>query len=259
MANILVTVASNVGKYLAGPVIREVQYLLCVNNVINLLENEKEALTDERDNVLTRIAQADERNEVIEKPVENWLNNVKNLLREVEVLVQRTETNINCFRGWYLLCKEMVLKIEAMAKFKGKSNIIQPFSHRAPLPGIQYQSSEDFNYFGSRQKAYDELFETLLDDSSHMIGIYGEGGSGKTTLAIEVGNKVDRLNMFEQIISIIVSQTPNFREIQEEIADMLNLKLKEKSKSGRARPLWASLEANQRVQFERYRYLPKRL
>jgi hypothetical protein len=67
------------------------------------------------------------------------------------------------------------------------------------------------------------------------------------TVACNVGNKVDKLNMFEQIISITMSQTPNIREIQEEIADMLNLKLKEKSKSGRAQPLWKSLEGNQRI------------
>ncbi|KAK2441211.1 disease resistance protein [Trifolium repens] len=253
MANILVTVASNVGKYLAGPVIREIQYLLCVNNVINDLENEKEALTDERDNLLTRIAQAEERTEVIEKPVEKWLTDVENLLREVEVLVQRTETDSNCFQGWfptcgrYLLCKQMVLKIEAMGKFKGKSNDIQPFSHLALLPGIQYHSSEDFIYFGSRQKAYDELFETLKDDFIHMIGLYGEGGSGKTTLVIEVGNKVDKLNIFDMIISITVSQTPNIRDIQGEIADMLNLKLEEESERGRAQRLWLSLKEKKRI------------
>lgn len=58
MAKIVMTIASNVGKYLAGPAIREIQYLLCVNNVIDLLENEREALSSERDNLQTRVAQA---------------------------------------------------------------------------------------------------------------------------------------------------------------------------------------------------------
>lgn len=71
MANIVVTVATNVGKYLGGPIFREVQYFLCVNNVINDLETEKEALTSERDNLLIRVAQALEKTEIIEKPVEN--------------------------------------------------------------------------------------------------------------------------------------------------------------------------------------------
>jgi disease resistance protein RPS2 len=141
----------------------------------------------------------------------------------------------------------MVLKIEAMKKFKGKSNDIQPFSHRAPLPGIRYQSSEHFIYFGSRQKAYDELFETLLDDSIHMIGLYGESGSGKTTLVIEVGNKIDKLNMFDQVISITVSPTSNIRDIQGEIAEMLNLPLSRDSERGRAQCIWECLKKKKRV------------
>jgi predicted ribonuclease YlaK len=136
----------------------------------------------------------------------------------------------------------MVEKIVAMQKLKGKSNDIQPFSHRAPLPGIRYQSSEDFIYFVSRQKAYDELIETLNDDSIHMIGLYGESGSGKTTLVIEVGNKIDKLNMFDQVISITVSPTSNIRDIQGEIAEMLNLPLSRDSERGRAQCIWECLK-----------------
>ncbi|MCI27172.1 disease resistance protein, partial [Trifolium medium] len=152
------------------PVIREVYYFLCVNNVINDLENQMEALTSERDNLLIRVAQARERTEIIEKPVEKWLNDVENLLREVDVLLQRTETDNNCFQGWfptcgrYLLCKQMVEKVTAIGKFKGKSNDIQPFSHRAPLPGVQYESSEDFIYFESTKMAYSQLLEAIEDD-----------------------------------------------------------------------------------------------
>lgn len=91
--------------------------------------------------------------------MEKWLNDVENLLKEAEALVQRTKTDLNCFQGWfptcsrYLLCKEMVKKIETLEKFKGKSNDINPFSHLAPLPGIQYLSSEDFIYFESTKMA----------------------------------------------------------------------------------------------------------
>ncbi|CAL5202236.1 unnamed protein product [Lathyrus oleraceus] len=253
MANIVITIASNVGKYLAGPVIREIQYLLCVNNVIDLLENEREGLSSERHNLQTRVAQAKERTEVIEKPVEKWLNDVENLLKEAEALVQRTETDLNCFQGWfptcnrYLLCKEMVKKIEAMEKFKGKSNNINPFSHLAPLPGIQYQSSEDFIYFESTKMAYSQIWEALEDDRISIIGVHGEGGSGKTALVTEVGKKAEELDMFDKVISIRVSQTPNIRGIQGKFADMLNVRLGEESEEGRAQRLWLCLKEKNRI------------
>ncbi|MCH85389.1 disease resistance protein, partial [Trifolium medium] len=163
------------------------------------------ALTYERDNLLTRIAQAKDRTEIIEKPVEKWLNDVENLLREVDVLVQRTETDNNCFQGWfpscgrYLLCKQMVEKMTVIGTFKGKSNDIQPFSHRAPLPGIQYQSSRDFIYFESTTAAYSQLWEALEDDCISIIGVHGMGGCGKTTLVTEVGKKAAELDMFDKV------------------------------------------------------------
>ncbi|KAK2441172.1 disease resistance protein [Trifolium repens] len=49
-----------------------------------------------------------------------------------------------------------------------------------------------------------------------MIGLYGESGSGKTTLVNEVAKKADHRKMFDEVISITVSQTPNIRDIQKQ-------------------------------------------
>ncbi|MCI36883.1 disease resistance protein, partial [Trifolium medium] len=92
----------------------------------------------------------------------------------------------------------MVLKIEVMGKFKGKSNDIHPFSHLAPLPGIQYHSSEDFIYFESTKVAYSQLWEALEDDSISIIGVHGMCGCGKTTLVTEVGKEAEKLKMFDK-------------------------------------------------------------
>ncbi|CAJ2668960.1 unnamed protein product [Trifolium pratense] len=149
--------------------------------------------------------------------------------------------------GQYIFHNEMVEKIKAMGRFIAKSKDIQPFSHLDSLPGIQYELSEDFVYFRSTKRAYDELFETLEDDSIHMIGLYGEGGCGKTTLVTEVGKKAEDLEMFDKVISITVSRTPNIRDIQGKIADMLKLKLGEESEEGRAQRLWMCLKQKKRI------------
>ncbi|CAK8565633.1 unnamed protein product [Lathyrus sativus] len=134
MANIVGTVAdkvatnvgTNVTNYFAGRIIREIQYLFCIDNLIDDLENEKMALTSERDSLRAQIVLAKERTEVIEEPVVKWLNDVENLLQEVEVLLKRTESDNNCFQGWfptcgrYILCKQMAEMIEEIEKFNGK-------------------------------------------------------------------------------------------------------------------------------------------
>ncbi|KAI5409262.1 hypothetical protein KIW84_054897 [Lathyrus oleraceus] len=110
-----------------------------------------------------------------------------------------------------------VVGIEAMEKFKGKSNDINPFSHLAPLPALK-------------------------DDHISIIGVHREGGSGKTALVTEVGKKAEELDMFDKVISITVSRTPNIRDIQGKIADMLNMRLGEESEEGRAQRLWLCLQ-----------------
>ncbi|KAF7815815.1 putative disease resistance protein [Senna tora] len=70
-----------------------------------------------------------------------------------------------------------------------------------------------------------------------MIGLYGIGGSGKTTLAKEVGKKVEELKLFDKVVMAVVSQPPNVRDIQGQIADQIGLKLKEETEFGRAQRL----------------------
>ncbi|PNX70660.1 CC-NBS-LRR resistance protein, partial [Trifolium pratense] len=90
-------------------------------------------------------------------------------------------------------------------------------------------------------------FEALNDDSIHMIGLYGEGGCGKTTLVTEVGKQAVDRKMFDKVISITMSQTPDIRGIQGNIADMLNLRLWEESPDGRAQRLWLHLQEKKRI------------
>jgi len=252
MADIVITTVAKVSEYIIGPVIREGKYFLCVGKIIRDIENERNELIFKRDNLLDRVEQAKQRTEIIEKPVEKWLHDVQSLLEEVEELEQRMRANTSCFRGelpaWrrYRIRRKMVKKVEALGKLRCKSDI-QPFSHYAPLPGIQYQSSENFTYFQSTKAAYNQLLELLNDDCIYMIGVYGMGGCGKTTLVTEVGKKAQESNMFDKVISITVSQTQNIRDIQGKMADMLNLKLKEESEEGRAQRLWLSLKENKRV------------
>jgi predicted ribonuclease YlaK len=212
MADIVISIFAKVAECLVEPVIREGKYFLCVNKVIKDLESKREGLISERDNLLCRVEQAKERTEIIEKPVEKWLDDVKSLLEQVEALEKRMRANTRCFKGdfptWrrYRLSKQMVKKVEAMENLKGTSNI-QQFSHKAALPGIEYLSSENFIYFQSTKEAYNQLLEFLRDDCIHMIGVYGMGGCGKTTLVTEAGKKAEESNMFDKVLNHSVSNT----------------------------------------------------
>ncbi|KAM5558689.1 hypothetical protein ABKV19_020395 [Rosa sericea] len=108
---------------------------------------------------------------------------------------------------------------------------------RRDVRPISIMSSSNFKAFESTRKAMNELMEALEDDEVAAIGVYGMGGVGKTTMVKHVGAQAQKMGLFDHVIMAVVSQTPNTRNIQDALADLLGLKLEEQSEIGRARRL----------------------
>ncbi|KAI4332224.1 hypothetical protein L6164_017148 [Bauhinia variegata] len=252
MAEVGISIAAKVAEYLVQPVIRQGQYLFCANKFLKNLEDKKKDLMSTRDIVLKRVEEAKRKTERIEDVVQKWLTEVHTLLEEVEKLEQQVKANNSCFQGqcptWrrYHLCKEMVEKTEVMIEFDNKSNF-KTFARLATLPGIEYSSSEGFTFFESTKLAYAQLWEALQDDGVYRIALFGLGGSGKTTLVTEVGKKAMESNLFDRVVAVTVSQTPNVRNIQGQMTDMLNFKLEEETEKGRAQRLHLRLKEEKRI------------
>ncbi|KAF2318861.1 hypothetical protein GH714_011205 [Hevea brasiliensis] len=79
-----------------------------------------------------------------------------------------------------------------------------------------------------------KVMDALMDPDVNMIGVYGMGGIGKTTLANEIHRKAIEDKLFDVVVMATVSETPELRKIQGTIADMLGMKLEEETEEGRA-------------------------
>ncbi|KAK4263576.1 hypothetical protein QN277_028969 [Acacia crassicarpa] len=249
MDEVGISVAAKVVEYLVDPTLRQLQYLFCISKITRNVETKKEELILKQGKVQERVEEAIKRTERIDDEVNKWKNEVVILIAEVENLVQELRANNDCFQRWrptwrkYRLCKVLAKKAQHMTELNSKSDQLEPFSHHVIVPDIEYHSSKDFMFFKSTEIAHDELWEALQDDDNSMIGLWGMGGSGKTTLVKEVGKKAKESRLFDRVIITTVSQTPNIRKIQGEIADLLGLKLEEETEVGRARRIAMNLQS----------------
>ncbi|KAL7169204.1 hypothetical protein ACSBR2_034277 [Camellia fascicularis] len=92
-----------------------------------------------------------------------------------------------------------------------------------------------------------DLMDTLRDDEINMIGIYGMGGSGKTTMVRDVVNRARNEHLFDAIVRAVVYRHPNLMNIQGQVANFLGLKLEEETLLGRATRLHQRLATVKRI------------
>ncbi|KAI9079523.1 hypothetical protein K1719_038495 [Acacia pycnantha] len=253
MEEVGVSVATKLAEYLVGPTVRQLQYLFRVGKITRNVEIRKEELILKQGRVQERVQEAINRTERIDDEVNKWKSDVKSLIAEVEHLEEELKANNGCLRGlrptWkrYCICKKLAKTTKRMIDLNKKSDCFNPFSHHVIIPDIEYHTSQNFKLFDATHMAFDQLWEALKEYGSFTIGLWGMGGSGKTTLVKEVGKKAKESQLFDRVVLTTISQSPNIRKIQGEIADTLGIKLEEESEIGRAKRIALRLQSEEQI------------
>ncbi|XP_031254178.1 disease resistance protein At4g27190-like [Pistacia vera] len=166
---------------------------------------------------------------------------------EVETLKGKIEVNKTCLNGWcpnwvsrHQLGRKATKTSICLKKVIVDGGQIESVGHRALLLG-EPSAPKDFEFCRSTKAAFDDIMEALENDGTYMVILYGMGGVGKTTLARKVHKTVKEKGIFKEVAMATVSQTPNFINIQGQLADFLNLKLTEETEEGRAERLSSRL------------------
>ncbi|XVF79132.1 hypothetical protein PTKIN_Ptkin14bG0195200 [Pterospermum kingtungense] len=242
--------------YLVKPVERRARYLFCFETFVEEFQEEEKKLNVEKTRVQgdVREAKLQTQTQEIENYVEDWLTEADAVLtKDVKNLVVRIEENKKGFclcPNWcwrYKLSQDLEEKTVAIQKLVVRSSKFERVGHRATLPGIEFIHSEGYLVSKASASAFDEIMKALEGDEVKMIGVWGMGGVGKTTLVTEVGSKAKSLQLFNRVIKVVLSQTPDIEKIQQKIADFIDLKFEKKSTEGRAEELWLRLEKEEKL------------
>ncbi|XP_061987635.1 disease resistance protein At4g27190-like [Populus nigra] len=240
------SIISKIAELMVEPVGRQFRYMFCFNDFVKEFEQQKEKLVSEKERLQDDVKAADRNAEEIYEDVKKWLGDAKNEIEGAKPLENEIGKNGKCFT-WCPNCMRQFKLSKALAKksetfrelLEKKSTKV---SHRAHPQPIEFLQSKEFTPSKSSEEALEQIMKALKDDSVNMIGLYGMGGVGKTTLMKEVGRRARESPLFDEVLMATVSQNPNVTGIQDQMAEKLGLDIKEKSKEGRADRLWQRLE-----------------
>uniref|UniRef100_A0A3N7G0U7 AAA+ ATPase domain-containing protein n=1 Tax=Populus trichocarpa TaxID=3694 RepID=A0A3N7G0U7_POPTR len=214
--------------------------MFCFNNFAQELKEREENLVSEKDRLQDVVRAAERNAEEIYKDVKKWLEDANNEIEGAKPLENEIGKNGKCFT-WcpncmrqFKLSKALAKKSETFRKLGESSEKFTKVADKRPPQRIEFLTSKEFTPSKSSEEALEQIMEALKDDNVNMIGLYGMGGVGKTTLVKEVGRIATESQLFDEVLMATVSQNPNVIDIQNRMADMLGLKIEENSKEGRA-------------------------
>ncbi|KAI9088220.1 hypothetical protein K1719_029941 [Acacia pycnantha] len=222
MESCLLDLAKNEVQSLVNLVKNEARYLCCFNSYVENFEKKKNELAAKHKDVKRKF-QKGKGVFSFKYEAQQWESDANDIIR-IDTKIKK-----KLFFGWCSNCwsqyrrgKELGEKTQHIDKLleRCNSNIV---AGRANVLDIKYLSSQGFIHFESRESKFQGLLKKLQDENCNMIGLQGLGGTGKTSMAKEVGHKLKESKSIDKFIFLVVSQPPDFKKIRGELARDLDL------------------------------------
>ncbi|KAF7840378.1 putative disease resistance protein [Senna tora] len=125
-------------------------------------------------------------------------------------------------------------------------------SIRVRIRHTSYKESGRFNSCSFdtlewRKPILNNVMEALADPTTHIMGVHGSNAETKDTLLQRVRRRIDRDNLFDVVLTVIITKRSDIKKIQDEIASQLGVVFSEKSGSRRAIELLQRIKKEPKV------------
>ncbi|XP_059429131.1 disease resistance protein At4g27190-like [Corylus avellana] len=238
---VLSAVVTKIAELLVAPIGQWLCYSFDYDNDIRTMDNKVKRLQLARDSVQHSVDSARSNGEENETFVTMWLTKADETIEEArKIVVVEERAHPRWSNGACLILK---LRHQLSRKAKKIVQVIDEVLENGRFEKVSYRPAPlgevsrrqmDYMDFVSRMSTAKGLMEALGDANTNVIGVWGMAGAGKTTLVREVARQAKEKMLFDEMAMAYVTQNPDTRRIQGEIADMLDLKLDAESEIRRA-------------------------
>lgn len=209
---------------------RKAAYINDLKDNILTLQTELQKLLETRNDVLRRVIIAEQRHMRRTDQVQGWLSRVQTVELEVAELISDSAQEIEklCLGGFcskncqsnYKFGKKVAKYLQVVATLKGEKNF-EVVAERRPEPAVEERPIPQTL---GLESTFDEVWRCLGEEHVGIIGLYGMGGVGKTTLLTKINNKFfNTPNGFDFVIWVVVSRDLQIERLQENIARKIGL------------------------------------
>ncbi|KDO41653.1 hypothetical protein CISIN_1g042327mg [Citrus sinensis] len=196
---------------------------------IDALRTERQRLIEARNDVLRKVAAAEQQRMRRLNKVQGWLSRVEAVEADADKLIRDSPQEIEklCLGGYcsknfkssYNFGKQVAKTLSDVATSLGEG-AFEVVAERV-LASVAVEKPTDPTVVGL-ESTLQKVWRCIVEDPAVIIGIYGMGGVGKTTLLTHINNKfLEGPNTFDCVIWVVVSKDLRVEYIQEVIAKQM--------------------------------------
>ncbi|XP_038992291.1 probable disease resistance protein At5g63020 [Hibiscus syriacus] len=218
---------------------RHIRYLVFYQRYVKNFEDKLQKLIEKRLSVQQDIVVAERNVQKIKADVQGWGDRVDKVIREEKDKVKNLQDKANN-KSFFGFCPNIKSRHKLSRKAEEDAATFDELIKECQFNSVGYLDlpqlivDTDFEAFKSRERVFNDIVESLKDFIVSMIGVYGMPGVGKTSLVKEVERQLQEAKLFNSVVMVTVSQTPDIQKIRDEIAESSGLRIEEKSTVVRA-------------------------
>ncbi|KAM5553554.1 disease resistance protein [Rosa sericea] len=224
-------IVGKIAEFTVAPVIRQVGYVIHYNKNLKKLESQVDDLGAARESMKRAVETEERKGREIKAGVQNWLTKVDEMTKEANDFLKDEPAETRCLRGFcpnlklrHHRCRKSTKLVQEVAELCGK-NDFGDIAYDVKPEEVCSIPAKDYQAFDSRTSVAKEIMNELRKSDTDIIGVYGIGGVGKTTLAKEVYRQAtEDKTLFDDVVIVQdVKKIPDLDGIQKRIAEKLGM------------------------------------